>query len=209
MTYLSQIVVIVCLYGMYAISLNLVLGYGGMLSLCQISLVGVGAYIYAGITSWVSLTFIPATALSIIGGVFAAALVAAATSRLRGDYFALSTISLLVFFQFVFLRWTDATGGAFGRRGISPPTIGTLQVNSPQAYALLMVLSLSIVLALCAFLTRGARGRSLKALRDDELAAVSLGYNPIILRTSILLLSGGVAGFAGALLASYTGYIDS
>lgn len=189
--------------GMYFIAilgLNIVTGYSGQISLGQGAFMGVGAYTTAyltfdhGIGIWWT---IPAAA--VVAGL-AGFLFGLPALRLHGPYLALGTFALAV--AFVELaksdRFAEVTGGSQGIF-FGQPTAPYYQTWGIALGALLLAW---IVLA-------GKFGRSVRAVRDAELAAVSSGLNPAVFKTVAFGLSAAYAGVAGALLAIQLGSVNS
>jgi branched-chain amino acid transport system permease protein len=189
--------------GMYFIALlglNIVTGYSGQISLGQGAFMGVGGYTTAYFAfehGWSVWWTIPIAA--VIAGV-SGFLFGLPALRLHGPYLALGTFALAV--AFVDLarsdRFAGVTGGSQG-----------LQFGLPTApYYETWGIALGLLL-LAWFLLSGKLGRSLRAVRDAELAAVSSGLNPAALKTTAFALSAAYAGVAGALLAIHLGSVNA
>lgn len=208
MNYLLHVATTACIYLLLAQSLNLVAGYGGLMSLSHAAFFGIGAYGTAIglLAGW---PFLAAVSL----GLAASALVAAASScvflRLRGDAFVLGTLALQVIFSAVFYNWTDVTGGPFGLAGIPRPAIGALTLRQP-AHFFLLALAVSVAATMLYWwVGRLAYGRSLQAVREDEMVAVSLGKPAAFFRGRAFVLGASGASLAGALYGTYVGFVDS
>lgn len=195
------------LVGMYFIALlglNIVTGYSGQISLGQGAFMGIGAYTTAYLASvqgWSIWVTIPVAA-AIAGG--SGLLFGLPALRLHGPYLALGTFALAAAFYELAKseRLFEVTGGSQGLR------IG-LGVPSTPYYVTWSIALGALLLAW--FLLAGKLGRSLKAVRDAELAAVSSGLNPALFKTLAFGLSATYAGVAGALLAIHNGsvrYLD-
>lgn len=199
------------IYGLAAVSLNLVLGYGGMVSFGHAAFVGVGAYttgilITEGLPSgWLGFP------LSMgIAAVFAAA-IGAVSLRTRGVYFIMIT---LAFAQMIYYLFNSAKvyGGDEGLNlsARSQLGIGGLALDLKDATTFyLVVLGL---LAACLWgihrLMRSRFGRVILAIRDDELRAESIGYPVYRYKLILFVLSGALGGLAGALMANQQNYVS-
>jgi branched-chain amino acid transport system permease protein len=191
------------LVGMYFIALlglNVVTGYSGQISLGQGAFMGVGGYTTAylvteqGLSVWWT---IPVAA--VVAGV-SGLLFGIPALRLHGPYLALGTFALAVAFVDLVRsdRFVGVTGGSQG-----------LFFGLPSApYYQTWGIALGALLAAW-FLLSGKLGRSLRAVRDAELAAVSSGLNPAVFKTLAFALSAAYAGVAGALLAIHLGSVNA
>ena len=197
--------------GMYFIALvglNIVTGYSGQISLGQGAFMGVGAYTTAYLTSAHGIGIwwtVPVAAF--VAGV-AGLLFGLPALRLHGPYLALGTFALAV--AFVDLarsdRFEELTGGSQGLY-VGQPTWETYgQPTAPYYETWGIALGL---LLLAWFVLSGKFGRSLRAVRDAELAAVSSGLNPAVFKTVAFGLAAAYAGVAGALLAIQLGTVNA
>jgi ABC-type branched-subunit amino acid transport system permease subunit len=151
------------------------------------------------------------------GGLAAAALVGAGASallallaaRLEDDYLAIVTIGFGEVVRLVMLNEGWLTGGALGLADIPRP-FGALDGAPyyPLLFLGVVTVVLVIVLALLEALARSPFGRALRAVRDDDVVAATLGKRPLILRIKAFAIGGAVIGIAGALHAFYMTYID-
>lgn len=207
MSYLVQIGNAFCIYAMLGLTLNLVMGYTGLLSLSHAAFFGLGAYVSTLLIVDLGWTFVPATAAAIaIGGVVAFTL-AVSTVRLRGDYFVLSTVAFHMVVYAVLYNLVEVTQGPYGVSGIPRPVIAGGEIESRQGVLALTFSALLIMTVLHWQLARSPYGRALRAVRDDETAVRALGKNVTFLRSSAFAISGALAAIAGATFAGYHGYI--
>lgn len=207
MTYLWHILAMVALYAILAMSLDLVVGYGGILSLCQAAFYGVGAY--AAALSMLRAGWSFPVALTVAGLLSAGlGLVTAAFSlRLRGDFLILATLGVQMLVSAVLANWIGVTGGPYGIPGIPAPGLFSREF-SPWGPLAATAVVMAAGTGLLVVLVRSPFGRSLQAVRDDQVAAAALGKSPFVLRTAAFTISAGLAGVAGALFSSYMRYID-
>ncbi len=199
--YLIHLGILACMYVMLSMSLNLALGFTGMLNLGHVAFFGIGAYItailsMAGLPLW--LTFI----IAFIGALLAGILLSLPTSRLRGDYLALATLGFTFIMAAIARNWQSVTRGALGIPGI--PRL----VASNELYFVWIGLSTVIIASLLFWLTRSRIGRTLQAIRDDELGAMVLGKNVFAYRMLALAVSAGIAGIAGFFFAHFITFVD-
>ncbi len=199
--YLIHLGILSCMYVMLAISLNLALGFTGMLNLGHVAFFGIGAYITA-ILSMQGLPLWLTCILAIIGGLIAGILLAFPTARLRGDYLALATLGFTFIMAAIARNWQSLTRGALGIPGI--PRL----VASNEQYLFWISLSTVIVALLVSWLTKSSIGRTLQAIRDDELGAMVLGKNVFAYRMLALGVSASIAALAGFFFAHFITFID-
>lgn len=198
---------LIAIYAIAAIGLNLLIGVAGLISLGHAAFMAIGAYtsalltIKAGWPIWLSL---PAAAV-VTGGV--GLLLGLPALRLYGHFLALATLSFGVAVPQIILKWDGLTGGAMGL--LPPkPAFGPLVLDSEREVYYL-VLALGAFLVWVAYNVLNSRpGRALKALRDSEVAARSMGINLAWYKTGAFALSAVYAGVAGALYGHLVGFID-
>ena len=209
MTYACHILILINIYIILALSLNVTVGYVGLMSLCHAAFYAVGAYTSSLLAVQLGWSFLPTVVVAII---FAAALslvVSVPSLRLKSDYFVLSTLSFqMIVFALLYNNLFGITGGPFGLSGIPVPSILGWEANTPQRQLLLSsVLAMGSTALLWAVL-ESPFGRTLRAIRDDETAAASLGKNVPAFKIIAFAIGAGVAAVAGALYAGYVHYID-
>ena len=184
------------------LSITVVVGIGGQISLCQATFAGVGAFTAGQLA--VRYDF-PIYGGIVVGALIAAvlgALIALPCLRLGGLYLALGTLAFALMIQNILFveRWfTGAEGGV----DVPRPLIGTIDFADDHAFFFFTF----AVFAICGYavvlLRRGTTGQYLAALRGSEVAAVSIGINPIRAKVTVFAVSAAIAGAGGALYASY------
>jgi branched-chain amino acid transport system permease protein len=200
-----------------ALGLGLVVGFAGLLDLGYAAFFAIGGYTLAMLTAGSS-RFAPLVPALLnepwlalpLAGLTAAAfgiLFGLPSIRARGEYLAIVTLALGEIVPALVIRFPDLTSGARGISGITPPALPGLAVGSPlHAYVLALILAACVWLA--ASRLAGARlGRAWAAVRDDELAARSIGIDSTHVKLVAFALGAGVAGLAGALFAGLVGHI--
>lgn len=208
MNYLLHLLILIELYVMLGLSLNLMVGYSGLLTLAHAAFYGIGAYVTALLMVKFNFGFVPATLLAVLSAVILSAIISLASLRFRGDYFVVATLAFQVLAFTVFYNWVPVTHGPFGIPNIPNPTLGPINVSSLPSFSLL---GLIITLTMLGFLTivcRGPFGRTIQAIRDDELAAESLGKNIASFRFRTVAIASACAAIAGSLYATYVTFID-
>jgi branched-chain amino acid transport system permease protein len=195
-------------YAIAVFGLTIVLGYAGQINLAQAAFFGIGAYSVAlGTTAYGSSFW-----LALVVGAGAAALAGAALGltslRLGGHYLAMVTISFQTIVSLVLANWVSFTRGPDGVTGIKRPEIFGHAVSDSGQYLALCVVILYAVGFLVWRLGRSKLGRSMKAVRDNELAAGVAGVNAYATKVIAFTLSALLGGFGGGLFAGGFAYIS-
>lgn len=209
MSYAYHILTMVGLYVILGLSLNLVLGFGGMLSLCHAAFYGIGAYAFSLLVVKAGWPFLGALPSAVLLTAFLAFLVGVVSLRLRGDFFVLATLGFQTIVFTILYNWVDLTRGPYGISGISRPEIFGLRFEETWANLLIVAALAAVVWFVVLRLTRQPFGRTLQAIRDDEIAAQSLGKDTIAFKRTAFTIGGALAAVAGALFAGYASYIDA
>jgi branched-chain amino acid transport system permease protein len=169
---------------------------------------GVGAYT-AAILSVHGVDPLTATAAAIGIAAAASAVVSLASIRLREDYLAITTLAFAEAMRLVMLNEEWLTGGSNGIRDIPRPLVRLVGgANFELAFLLTCLGLLLVVYVLLERLVRAPFGRALRALREDDVVAATLGKDVLKLRVKAFAIGGAVIGLAGALHAFYFTYID-
>jgi branched-chain amino acid transport system permease protein len=207
--YLLQTLTNAWLAAVLALSLTLVAGTAGQVSLGQAALLAIGGYASA-------LLVIDLGAPAIVS-VPAAGLITAALGtllvfpafRLRGHYIAIATLAIGEIASLVILNWESLTGGAMGLTGIPPLAFLGRDLESNRAIYWTCLLALIAIAALQARLLDSHLGRTLRAVREDEIAAQSCGIDPNRYKALAFGFGGFAAGVAGAITAHLYSYLNS
>jgi ABC-type branched-subunit amino acid transport system permease subunit len=194
-------------YMLLALGLNVVVGFAGLLDLGYAAFFAIGAYTYAFGASPFSGLHLPFWFMLAMGALVAAMfglLLGAPTLRLRGDYLAIVTLGFGEIVPIVFLNADNYTNGTNGIGGVYTPTLldYTYRVGDPWPYYVTMAVILAAVMILLYRLQDSRLGRAWAALREDELAAASMGINTVTTKLLAFAIGATTSGFAGVFLAS-------
>lgn len=205
--YFVHLLVMIGIYLILALSLQLSIGFTGMLNLGHIAFFGIGAYASAllakaGVPFWLCIMV-----AGLLPSIFAYIL-SLATNKLKGDYLALATLGFSFVVYAVLLNWNQLTRGPLGLPGISRPDFFGIDFLSNTNFLILTFIIALITYLIIRQITISPFGKSLEALRDDELAAKTLGKNTAQLKSASLMIAALFAGVAGSLFAYYITYID-
>ena len=205
--YLTHLAILMGIYSILALSLQLSLGYGGLLNLGHISFFGIGAYTSA----LLSVQGVPFLICFLFAGIVTAFfgwLLSIATRKLKGDYSALVTLGFSFIVYAVLLNWIELTNGSLGIAGIPRPSFLGIDFSNNIFFLMLVVFIASISYFFIWKVCNSPFGKVLESIRDDELAAKLLGKNTTKLKSVALLTAAFFAGISGSLFASYITFID-
>lgn len=198
----------ICIYAILSLSLNILIGYSGLLSLAHAAFYGIGAYAATLFMMKLGFNFFPALGCGIVVAGISALLIAYPSLRLKGDYFVLASLGFQLIVFSILYNWIGLTRGPYGIPGIPRPSILGFKFDSLPLYLILSAVILSLVFLLIRLLCESPFGRALKALREDELAAGSIGKDVPNLKIWAFAIAGGLAAVSGVLYATYVTYID-
>lgn len=202
--YLIHLLTLISLFAILGFSYNLLAGFTGMSNLGQPGFFLVGAYTVALLQLKLGAGVITALPAGIAAGGVLGLLFSFLTKKVKGDTVAVMGLWLMLVLVIVALNWTDFTRGALGIPGIKRP-------NSWATPAQFLIFSAGLTLITYGVLSRIVRspfGRVLGAVRDDELAAATLGKNIFKARMIAFTVSGAVAGLGGGLFAYTFQFVD-
>ena len=195
-----------------ALGLSVMLGLGGLLSFATVSMMGIGAYITANLTSGrlgFAIPTMSALALALLGSGIAALVIGMILLRLKGTYFTFATIGLVQVTWSIYLNYKPLCGGPDGISSI--PTInlfGFVPANYQQWFYVLMATAV-LVGVLIERIRKTNLGRSLSSIRDNEIAANTLGVNVYMTKVWAFVIAGMLAGLAGSLYAMHAKFISA
>ena len=196
------------IFGLFAMSLDLILGYTGMLSFGHAAYFGLGAYASA----LVLLEFAQPVPVALLAGMLLAGVVALPvgwlSTRSTGVYFAMLTLAFAQFLYTVAYKWRSLTGGSDGIAGVPKTTLfwGGPSLASSHAFYFLAAACVVLSLLLCRALVRSPFGRALQAIRENERRFTSLGRDPRPFKLVVFVIAAVFAGLAGALFAPFRGF---
>lgn len=208
MEYLIHIAILISIYGILGLSLNLVVGFTGLLSITQAAFYGIGAYTTAILLTGTGMNFFMAVILGmVISGVCSLA-IGFVLSKFKDDYYALGSFGFNVIIYSIFLNWQSLTRGPLGIPGIPRPSMFGFTFSENVWFLALSVVMLAIVYFVCQFITGSSFGRVLKSIREDEQAISVFGYRTLWYKLAIFVIGAMMASVAGSLFASYITFVD-
>ena len=209
MDYLLHILILIGIYSILALSLDLVVGHLGLLSVAQASFFGLGAYAAALLSIRLEISFVPSVVLSVILAVLISLLLSLPALRLHEDYFAIATFGFQIIAFSVFNNWTKLTNGPMGIRNIPVAQIFGREIQTPAEFFGLTLSFAVIAFFIVRRISTSPFGRVLRAIREDEIFPQSLGKNILRFKVSSFAVSAGLASASGVLYAHYIGFINA
>jgi len=209
MEYLIHLAILVAIYSILGISLNLVVGYTGLLSVTQAAFYGIGAYATAILlTRFSNVNFFLSIILGIIITAVVSLLIGYVLSRFKESYYALGSFGFNIIVYSIFLNAQSLTRGPLGIPGIPRPTFFGISFSDNFNFLILVAVAALLVYLASRFLVSSSFGRVLKAIREDEQAIQIFGYKTHHYKLAIFVISAAMASIAGAFFASYITFID-
>ncbi len=206
--YFLHVVIMAGIFGVLALSLNLLLGYTGQLSLGHAAFFGIGAYASALLTLRLEWSFWLALPGAVALAALAGWLIGRLALKLRGAYFVLVTISFAGVVALVSVNWMELTNGPLGLPGVPAPTLGPWSLRGKRAYYYLVLAAVLLAYLVCRRLVGSRIGRAFVALRENEALAESVGVNVTHYLVLAAVVSAAMAGLAGSLYAHYTRFVS-
>ena len=197
----------ILIFALAATSLNLILGFGGMVSFGHAAFLGVGAYTVAILSqmgvvdAWMAWS----TAM-VVAGLFAF-LIGAVSLRTQGVYFIMITLAFAQMMYYLVVSF-KAYGGDDGMSLPARSRIGFLDMSNDTHFYYVTLLACVAVLVLIARVLNARFGHVLQAIRENEVRMQSLGYAVFRYKLCAFVMSGALAGLAGALLANQSGFVS-
>jgi|APFre7841882590_1041340.scaffolds.fasta_scaffold20931_2 branched-chain amino acid transport system permease protein len=199
--------IMVLIYIIFALSLNLEVGYTGLFNFGHVAFFGIGAYVSALLTLHhvpFELSLLIALAMAGLWGFF----LSLPSLKLRGDYFGIATLGFGEIIRMAFQNEVWLTKGPMGLPGISKPTLFSYRFATLSQYFLLALGFAIITFLILRIILRSPFGRVLRAIREDEVATEALGKNVFRFRIKSFVIGSIFAGLAGTLWGHYTTFIS-
>ncbi|MEO5697685.1 MAG: ATP-binding cassette domain-containing protein [Burkholderiaceae bacterium] len=188
------------------VGLNVLMGLTGQVSFGHVGFYAIGAYATAALSTKLGWNFwwtlpVAAVLTGLVG-----ALLGLVALRVKGPYLAMVTIAFAFVVEFSAVEWESVTGGQNGLMNIPFPAIGPWSLG-PRGTAIVAIFMVAVVLLLYKRLAQSGWGLAMRAVRDSETAAGSMGVNALAVRTLAFTVSAVLAGIAGSFFAATTTFI--
>ena len=208
MEYIINLGILFCIYGVLALSLNMVVGMTGLLSLAHAAFYGIGAYVTAITMTSFGFNFFASLLIGAVINILVAIFVGQILSRFKSGYYAIVSAGLAIIVYSLLLNAKGITNGPLGIFGIPKPVLFGYAIESNSAFLILSLVILAIIFAIYRYIDKSSFGRGLKAIREDEELATVMGYSVGRMKNIIFSASAVIAGIAGGMFASYIAFID-
>jgi len=208
MDYIFYILILVDIYIILAVSLNLLMGFTGMISMAHAGFMSIGAYTTTLLITSLGLNFLVTIPLGVLIAGLVSALLALPSLRVKGEHYIIASFGLQIILYNILLNWVSLTNGPFGFSGIPRPQLFGYTFGTYRSYLILA----SLITLVCVFMiwriTRSRFGLVLRGIREDEIAAASLGKNVKRFKVITFVAGSSVAAVAGSLYATAISFID-
>jgi branched-chain amino acid transport system permease protein len=204
-----EILTEVAIFAIFAMSLDLLVGYAGMVSLGQAAFLASGAYVTAALTVFLGWPVSAAALAAVVASALLAALVGVFAVRLGGVFFIMITLAIGQMAYAYFFK-ARAFGADDGMSGIPRPdlSVANLQADEPAVFSALVLVLTVIVWLVLRVVVRSPFGAMLIAIHQNENRLRSLGCPVLRYKLAAYVLAGGVGGIAGAMTAQHTGFVS-
>ena len=206
--YLMQVTDTALIYAVAVLGLGILLGFTGQMSLAQAAFFGIGAYASALLSLDFNLPFWIALPSAVLVTAAIGAAVGFPCLRLSGHYLALATIGFGIIVQLVFINARGWTNGSDGLTGIPAPQIGGFAFDSYPRYFYVVYAALLLCIFVAWRLKHSRVGRAFEAIRENEIAAQTLGINVTHYKVLAFVLAAAFGGLGGSLIAHMTRFIS-
>ena len=210
MEYFFHVIYLLCIYVMLVLSANLTTGMANLLTMCQAAFYGIGAYIGTYFLFQFNISFLLIALIVMATTGLSSLIISYASVKLKGDYFVLATMGFQLIVYTIIYNWTEVTHGTYGIAGIPGFNLafGLIPIDGIYPNLILALITTAAIIWFLNRLKTSPFGRLLKAIRTDGTIVESFGRNTAGVKIWAFALSSAIAGLAGALYASYVGYID-
>lgn len=208
MEYLLHILILIGIYVVLTVSMDLIAGHTGLVSIAHAAFFGVGAYVAALMGLKFGSPFLGSLGVAIIVCGLLGVLVGLPSLRIRDDYFLIATFAFQILAFSVMNNWVSLTGGPMGLPGIPQPRILGWEVSGNWGFLILTAILAMAAVLIARKIIMSPLGRVLRSIREDEILARALGKNVAHFKVLIVVVGAGMAGAAGVVYAHYITFVD-
>jgi len=208
MDYLMHLGILFAIYSILGLSLNLLVGYTGLLSVTHAAFYGIGAYTTAILMTKIDMNFFISIIVGVIVTIAVSLFIGMVLSKFKGDYYALVTLGFNTIIYSIFLNWQSLTRGSLGIPGITKPELFGINFANTANFFILAIIIFVLIYFISRYIANSSFGRVLKAIREDETAIAVFGYNTANFKLAIFVITAMLAAIAGSLFASYITFVD-
>jgi len=203
--YYLHVINLAGIYTLITLGLNLLSGYTGQVSMGHAGFFAVGTYVSALLAISAGIPFWAAAVVALVVTGACGAIIAIPAMRLSGPYLVLATVGFGEIIRLIILNWTPVTKGAAGLTGIPLPNFLGMQISSERDFYYLIFVVVALGTYIAYRLANSKIGRTLAAIREDELAAETMGVPVNRYKVAAFVISAVYAGMAGALYGVFSG----
>jgi branched-chain amino acid transport system permease protein len=208
-SYWVTLVTQMLIYGILAMSLDILIGYTGLSSFGHAGFFGSSAYVVAILATRYKMGFLTCFISGIVVSTFISMIFGLLVAHATGVYFLIITLALGMTLWGLAFRWVTMTGGDNGISGIPRPDLGLpISLKDPLTYYYVILIFFLIALILMAIYVRSPFGHSLKGIRESESRMRVLGYHTWLHKYFSYISAAAFGGVAGALWAYFDGFIS-
>lgn len=199
----------ILIYGIFAGSLNILLGYSGLISFGHAAFFGIGAYTAGIFAQHVSANIFLTLPAAIIVSLIAALIIGFFCTRVSGFYFLMLTLAFAQMVYAIAHEWESLTGGSNGLSGIPTPQLwsGINLQDQKMLYYLILLVFVLLFYGVRRFISSPV-GQTLIGLRENEGRLQAIGYNTRHYKLLAFVIAGGMGGVAGALYSYFNGFVS-
>lgn len=206
--YVLNLLVLMSLYAVLAMTLNMLIVQAGLFSVAHAAFYGIGGYATALLTTQAAWGALAAAGAGVLLAVLVSLVVSAVSLRIHEDYLVIASFGLQVIVTSILLNWIEVTGGPMGVARIPRPELFGVQVTSREGFLALGAGLVALTLATLWRLVASPFGRTLRAIREDAVAAQSLGKNVAAFKVWAFVIAAAFAALAGSLYAHYVRFVS-
>jgi branched-chain amino acid transport system permease protein len=207
-SYAINLAIEVLIFAIFAMSLDLLLGYTGLISFGHAAFFGVGAYAAIILSTRLGLGIWPALAAGIVVAAAAAAVIGACCVRLGGVSFIMLTLAFSQLLFAVSLKWRSVTGGSDGTGGLGRPSILGWSFSDPVSFYYLILAFFIVSYLLLRRLIASPLGHVFVGIRENEARMQAIGYRTRRFKLLAFIIAGAVGGLSGGLYAMFNSFIS-
>ena len=204
LTILTQMLI----FGVLAMSLNILMGYTGIPSFGHCAYFGASAYVVAILSTRYQVGFLGCVASGLVAAIALGAIFGLLLSHTGGVYFLMITLALGMVVWGLAFRWVSMTGGDNGIAGIPRPDLGMISLDDPIVFYYAVFLVFAIVISFSYIFIHSPFGQSLLGIRESESRMRNLGYNTWLHKYLVIIVAGTFSGVSGILWAYYNGFVS-
>jgi len=207
--YLVRILTMISLYSMLSLSLNLLTGFTGLVSIGHAGFCAVGGYTSALMWQYLGLPWLVTAICGMIMAGIVGLMLAAPTSRLSGSYLTIATLGFGEIVKMIALNWQSFTGGPLGVNHIERPEFFGITLTTFNGGFFYLSLIMTVLITLLVYrIVNSKMGRAFMAIRDDSLAAIMMGVDVTAYKMKSFVISAAIAGLGGAFYVHFVRFLD-